>query len=927
MSTYKQLLAVLVLCGIFNAAHAQVPARHIETISRARHVDTIADLGGFNNAAGTDDLKDTEKVFVKEVGSWFVYDAASVATADNVKIVDAGLYAGNFVLEHEGAVIPYTTAERAALRLPVGSYALVKDTDDGNLYEALGTGPGTAPTYTALGTADDDYSNSVGTIAAMQALTTIPIGTNVFVAGDRGGHFTVVTDATSTDDGGTYFDGTGRDFQRQIAGNHVYVNWWDTTTADDLTAIQSAMDYASANGINVVQFNAETYTPSDELYVRSNVHLKGAGEGKTIVQRAQGTILAQEAIFAIINYTSSTNTTYVADSRNIRISYMTLDFNFATWQDFTPAIKIDGRGLVTGDVDAMENIEIDHITFIDSGGVVPTGTPDAWCVQANSRAQSCTNLQIHHCRSPEWHQLVTAGGGVGWDGIWYYNNYVYHPRDNGMTVVTTYDDVTDGAGALGTVTHNRNVHIYDNTIVGPTQYGIWVGTDASARGIGARLTNVAITNNTIIQDDFVDVIGSPDRIGIGVTGCESELSKLVIEGNTVRYTDSVDANTDYAILIRPNPTNVTDTTTLAAFTQPAVGATVNITFGTDPDIRDKCWLAIGDATNAGGLYRVTAVVGAGVYTVERYDYPIGATDATVVPAGTDVVTKMMVEDVLIANNVCDGPIEVRNVIDGKILGNTCSDSPAVTNRSMMIQDAVNVLAANNILKVDPMWMQYNVQAQAVNNVFDQPALGGGWIQMKANTDPEGRSPHIAAHLSGNMPVGGGSMTKLIGQTGVGTHSLTGQIMQNGTPEGVVIADIGTTMQRVNGSGTAFWLKSTGTGNTGWIDLSSGSAIVTDTTDGLQRRHGIANIAADSFALTDGNNYEMTGTFTLTTLTGGTDGRSIAILVPITGSVTDAGNINLSNQGNIITPTGETWLHLIWHDGDSEWKEYIPRVED
>jgi len=63
-------------------------------------------------------------------------------------------------------------------------------------------------------------------------------------------------------------------------------------------------------------------------------------------------------------------------------------------------------------------------------------------------------------------------------------------------------------------------------------------------------------------------------------------------------------------------------------------------------------------------------------------------------------------------------------------------------------------------------------------------------------------------------------------------STTGPIFVSGTgsPEGVVTAPVGSEYKRIDGGvGTTMYSKETGSGNTGWVAISSGSAGVLDGT--------------------------------------------------------------------------------------------------
>jgi hypothetical protein len=73
---------------------------------------------------------------------------------------------------------------------------------------------------------------------------------------------------------------------------------------------------------------------------------------------------------------------------------------------------------------------------------------------------------------------------------------------------------------------------------------------------------------------------------------------------------------------------------------------------------------------------------------------------------------------------------------------------------------------------------------------------------------------------GHTAIGGGSNTATIGNSSVTVLYLAGSVgwfQGNGTPEGVVAAPVGSFYSRKNGgAGTSFYVKESGSGNTGWI---------------------------------------------------------------------------------------------------------------
>lgn len=571
---------------------------------------------------------------------------------------------------------------------------------------------------------------------------------------------------------------------------------------DDTAAIQAALDAASPGG--EVFIPAGTYDlTSERLYVPTDVRIRGAGQGKTILKR--GDTYAAQNVFRIQNYVPGSPSVFDSHKKNIEISHMTLDWNMdAGWDDYAAAIGFAGSD--TGNDDTIENIHIHHITFIDSAGATPTGDPDAWGINYTSDCPYNNNLRINDCIcDAEWHQFC-AGGGMGWTDVWIHDNSVYHPRDNGITCSTTYDE-TDG-----TYASFKNINIFNNHIIGHVGYGIWVGADGSSRCRGARWQGVNIHDNIIISDSWKE--GTSSQYAIGTSCPENGIDGLSITNNQCIVQSDNTATSNYSISVR-GYTNPPTMSLDAGFTQPAEDATVAISFGSDPDLKVGAILHMGNGSYGGGRYRVYSVDGSGDYTVTRLYWPGSDVSTTSIPSTVNVEAVGEARNVNISGNNCDSGLRLQYVTGGKVRGNSCGS--VTESWSGYIESCVDLLVNDNIWNDEEVWVIYSCRGAFTKNIFAIAALSAGWFQQKSNPDTLSRETHNDWYLSGN----GGFVTpnEITAQTtsSSGTHAMRGDVVVTDTPEAVLIADVGSIAYRTNGgAGTCIYVKESGTGNTGWV---------------------------------------------------------------------------------------------------------------
>jgi hypothetical protein len=146
-------------------------------------------------------------------------------------------------------------------------------------------------------------TTDAATVAALKAVTPAGNGHRAVVRGyyaegdDGGGIFYWNAADTTADDGGatiastvTGFTVTGR-WKRLFLPVRVNIRWFGAKgdgVADDRTAIQAAVTYASARGGGVVYVPAGIYLLSVTIGMLSKVRLIGAGRGATVLRLTAG---------------------------------------------------------------------------------------------------------------------------------------------------------------------------------------------------------------------------------------------------------------------------------------------------------------------------------------------------------------------------------------------------------------------------------------------------------------------------------------------------------------------------------------------------------------------------------------------------------------------------------------------------------------
>lgn len=149
----------------------------------------------------------------------------------------------------------------------------------------------------------------------------------------------------------------------------------------------------------------------------------------------------------------------------------------------------------------------------------------------------------------------------------------------------------------------------------------------------------------------------------------------------------------------------------------------------------------------------------------------------------------------------------------------------------------------------------------------------GFIPLSTDdlTTPAGiaRLNTMLSSLFLNAPGDGTTVSDFIGQ---------------GSPEGVVTAGIGATYRQTDGTtGTTFYVKQTGIGNTGWVPMTSPPTLPLSVANG--------GTGADFSSQAIGSIFVFNGTGTIAALTPGTTGQALV----------SSGTSGVPAWGTVITP--------------------------
>jgi len=587
---------------------------------------------------------------------------------------------------------------------------------------------------------------------------------------------------------------------------------------DDWPACQAAMDAAVAG--DTVYFPTGTYfLKTGWLTVKSGVRVEGSSMTSSILLRGTSSPNepnANEQPCLRISTALKNTTGYAGDKTDIEICHIGFDSNslLTGWSSGVRQVIISSGG-----TDVLEDINFHHCLWTDNDVTQqPDDANDSWGILSTGNGGACRNLRVTDCVADMPGRQFIAGGNSGWDGIWIERNYIYHARETAIAITNQTADLGD----------YKNVHINNNTITGFTNIAIMLGADRLNSPLNTKFANVEITGNTIVGDAYKEGVAGADfgQDCITVQAGGLHVSHLSICNNTVTRQDDSTVTKFRAVRVRDFTGTAASYTLDALFVQPAVDASVSsITFAENPGLPVGAILHMGDGTDLGGRYEVTANASES-YTLTRRYWPKGTADAANVPVTVGVKAVGECRNVVIANNSFDGIIESHYANGLTIANNICSKE--TENQAVLLISCIDADVKNNNCKSGRMEFRHSNQGRCTGNTFGDASLTAGWIQMKSNLDALlGRKSKNDWYVSGNAGRHGitaanhvtlDQTSDYIGTPDSTSHKLRGDAYSGRTPEGYLHAEIGATCININGgASTTFYVKESNPGdNTGWV---------------------------------------------------------------------------------------------------------------
>lgn len=463
-----------------------------------------------------------------------------------------------------------------------------------------------------------------------------------------GGRLVYDFDSAATVDAGVVFTGPGGVGRYiRLWSDHVNILWYgdcDAGGVDVAPLLRKAMVHGD------VYFPPGTYDFDSFVNLRSNRKYFGASGYRSILRRAS----TQKHILAVANYDYENfdEMTFVEAKENIEICDLVLDWYLdAGWVSFAALIQLEGYD--TGNDDRLENISIKRCKFIDSFSVAHPGADDAWAINYSSDAPTQDTLTIEDCRcEAEGHQFCAAGG-QGWTNVRIRRNYMYHPHANGITTSTLSPDAVW-----------NDIEISDNEIVGPYSLGIWVGPDQQAATGYQVYRNIKIQNNKVTFDSYSD---ASSLGGVYVNVYEGLTDDIHISDNQISYADDF-SNAAAPLAIKLVNNGARSASVASDYTQPAVGASVDITLDDSSDF------AVGSLLNVsgGGTYEITDIDTGTPNQVsgELQPFYLSAPTGSTIAMSTSCTSFGSLSSVLVSANKCgDGRIYLAGTTNATVIGN------------------------------------------------------------------------------------------------------------------------------------------------------------------------------------------------------------------------------------------------------------------
>jgi polygalacturonase len=265
-------------------------------------------------------------------------------------------------------------------------------------------------------------------------------------------------------------------------------------TADDYSAIQSAIDTASSSGGGVVRLGAGTYLVDGHLVMKSNVRLTGAGPA-TIIKAGPGFLSSTgpDGGYPLIT---------TAGASNVTVSNLTAD---------------QSGNVLNGNASPGARFSAFLIDLRNSHNVLASGVdtrnPFTYSIAVVGSSDFC----VIHCHT----EVTSTGRYNGLDGIHVLDSHT------GQVIQNHVDQRIGQDGDDGLVAHTISAPVYDVLYAGNVVRGGNYGD-----GMQLAVGNYPIYDLTIRDNDFY---GSPFgiRTGYYATGAGGAVRQVEITGNDI----------------------------------------------------------------------------------------------------------------------------------------------------------------------------------------------------------------------------------------------------------------------------------------------------------------------------------------------------------------------------------------------------------
>lgn len=612
--------------------------------------------------------------------------------------------------------------------------------------------------------------------------------------------------------------------------------------ADDAPAIMAAVE-ASVAGDTVYIPAGVYFMSTGWIFPKSDTRIIGAGMHSTRLLRGQANVDATAPQYQVaieIRTDLKWGIGQTGMVRNVEVAHMALDFNGALtgWENSRNLIHIGG---VSSDVRWLENIWLHHLRFTnndetavpsiywngitdppaydasgDSAGAGDWGK-DCWGIVVANATTKSTGLKIEDCIHDAAEHQFLGGGSGGFDGVWVQRNQIFNTRDNGISVASGV------AGGVG----YQNVHIKDNYIEGYAINAILAGVDGGVDPTEAPYTarNIVITGNTILATAFKEEAHLEIyQCGICVFAPGLGMEGLVVSNNVVKRHPDNTSGRFYGAIIGGTNTQISTHRLAASFTQPEIDAVVSgyVTFSTVIDIAVGSILQIGNSSEDGGRYEVTARTSDN-YTLTRRFWPRGSdVGATIgaVPANTYIRHVSEMHDAIVSDNSFDGSIWLDWNVGTKLINNMLSKGTTTEDCALQIEHSIDLNIEGNKSKEGRFFFRYSTHGRCTGNTFNDVSSTSGWIQMYAAKDDLSRYTKSDWYLSDNTGTYGltDSTHIVIDQQTYsgGQYNLRGEVESGDDPDTVLTAEPGTLVKTTSGT---LHVKESKNDASGWAGLS------------------------------------------------------------------------------------------------------------